>query len=152
MIVSTTTFYVILAILVVILLIPAWMKSGKSKKSYWHFLAVLAFPVYMFVPSFYTVTSCGEYTEEKVLFPKGGMTWGRNFYLLNNSDSQLLLEYIPYGEVSNVPNDVVIQPNSLHHAERSELNYPFEKAPTSVKVKKAKGTVKTRLECYKGKE
>ncbi|MCD7900085.1 MAG: hypothetical protein LUH22_09465 [Bacteroides sp.] len=151
MIISTTTFYVILAVLIIALFILASkLKKKGQKKSFWNLLILLAFPVYMFTPHLYTVTACGEYNSEMVLFPKGDYTWGRSCYIVNNSDSNLLLEYIPYGEVDDIPDDIIIRPGETHQASKMEVDYPFRDSPSSVRVKKKKGTIKTRLICYDG--
>jgi len=112
------------------------------------FIAILV-PVNWYTPAVFHVTDCNQYTKDILLFPNSTYSLGRHNYIINDSNSDLLLEYIVYGNVKpeKVKDDTIIEPKETYQAPFIHLDYVFEQAPESINTK-GDGMVKTKLSCF----
>lgn len=152
MIVSLNTYYFICAIIVLLCLSPAlytrFVKKQGNKRDWSAVLILILLPINWFTPAVFTVESCGTYTKNILLLPSSDYSLGRHNYIENKSTNDLLLEYIAYGNVAEdeVGDNITIKAGDTKEVPEIHINYVFESAPESVKLK-GKGTVHTRLSC-----
>lgn len=152
MIISLNTYYIFCGIVVAACILPYLygryiLKQGDKFGWSWIPL-VLLIPINWYTPAVYDVKGCDDYTKEILIFPTGDYSLGRHNYIINNGDTPLLLEYIVYGNVSDedINEDEYIIPGQTLEAPFVHLNYVFEEAPESIKLK-GKGAVHSRLSC-----
>jgi len=158
MIISYTTYMVLVGIIAAIAIIPTLIskikkKGNKGFGSYSFILLVILLPINWYTPTILDVTDCGNYTKNILIFPKDGYSMGKYNYIVNNSKSALALDYIPYGNVKDedIPESVLIRTGKNHQANIVKIDYLFEDIPSSIKLK-SKGAVRTALYCFDGDE
>ena len=152
MIISIYTYYVICAIFVLLCAIPAlytrYIKKKGNDKDWTYLLVVLLVPLNWYTPAIFTITSCEEYTKEVLLFPTSDYSLGEHAYVINQTDGDLFLKYIVYGNVSadKIHDDVIIKPGTTHQHTRVTIEHVLEEAPESISTK-SDGSVSCRLSC-----
>ncbi|MDR2915315.1 MAG: hypothetical protein LBV74_10875 [Tannerella sp.] len=156
MIVSVNVYYVILALIVLALFIKPlyarFIKKQGNKYDAMYLLIIFLLPVNWYTPKIISVTDCGEYKKEVVLFPakRNGveMGYGKNTFIFNDSDKKLILEYHFYGK--NTPDedevDAMILPGNYVKINRVGVDHIFETLPDKVSSKSG-GATKTSLRC-----
>ncbi len=156
MIVSSNTYIIVLIAIALLIcakpLYARFVKKQGNKYDAMYLLILILLPVNWYTPKITTVTDCGSFQDEVVLFPanKNGVAigYGKNTYIFNNSDKKLLFEYLYYGNVSADTDEVnqIIEPGKSVKVNTISINYIFEEPDASVSSK-SNGVTQTWLYC-----
>lgn len=130
------------------LIYNSWYK--KSERGGWYWLLLLSVvPIGIFTPCIYEVEACGVYERKVLLFPNSKYSYGMHNYVENNTDRDLFLKSIAYGETSSKDSEVSIVPGESYKVPSVELHYVFDEAPESILTNnKRSGEVRYHLSCY----
>lgn len=156
MIVSAQTYNIILIVIVILValkpLFSRFIKKQGSKHDWMFALLILILPINWYTPTFITVTSCGKFTKEVLIFPseRDGVnySYGWNNYIINKSLDNLAFEYLYYGENKREEDelDQLIKPGAVAKVNEVKIDFIFEEEAKSVSTK-SKGATKTSLYC-----
>jgi len=156
MLVSSNTYLIFIAILVVLIvsfpLYARFVKKQNNKYDIIYFLLLLILPINWYTPTVYTITNCNEYTKEVLLFSteKDGFSFeiGRKNYIINKSDKTLFFENVYYGNNERQEDeiDVEIAPNTIEKINVVTIDYLFTEPDDTVSTK-SNGATKTALYC-----
>ena len=156
MIVSVQAYNIILiAISILIAIRPLYTRFIKKQgnKHDWMFaLLILLLPINWYTPTFINVTSCNNFTKEVLIFPgqKDGVnySYGRSNYVVNKSITNLVLEYVYYGDNKREGDEVdqIIPPGKIAKVNEVKIDFVFEAQAKSVSTKSS-GATKTSLYC-----
>jgi hypothetical protein len=124
-------------LVLLLLFVPAiWLKAKKKKTGLWNFSLFLFVAVLLignlYTPVVTTVEDCGKFEQNLLIFPKDGYEMGSVHYIENKSAHSLLLAYVGYGDVSKIPEDILIGPNETRKIDDSNIDYLFEEPPESI--------------------
>ena len=156
MIIAAQTYKIILiAITILVAIRPLYtryVKKQGSKHDWMFALLFLLLPINWYTPTFITVTSCGKFTKEVLLFPtqKDGVSYSYGWcnYIINKSQQPLAFEYVYYGDNQPKADEQrqVIQPNGIGKVNVVVIDFIFEPQAKSVSTKSS-GATKTSLNC-----
>lgn len=150
MIISETTYYIIVGMIVACGILPIlYGRITKTGRFQWTWVIILlTIPLNWYTPAIYDVTDCGVYTKKVLFLPTGEFSLGQHNYIINNSDEDLFFEYIVYGDATLDEDefDMIIGPGATYEAPVITINYLFTDAPSSVRSKSS-GRTQYRLSC-----
>lgn len=150
MIISTTTYYIIVGLIIACGILPVlYGRITKTGRFGWTWIIILfTIPLNWYTPTIYNVSDCDVYTKEVLFLPKGDFDMGQHNYIVNNSDKELFFEYIVYGSATLDEDemDLIIEPGTTCEVPVISIDYLFKDAPESVSSKSA-GETKYRLSC-----
>ena len=156
MIVSAQTYLIILiAIVILVAIKPLYTRLIKKQgnKHDWMFaLLLFLLPINWYTPTFITVTSCGKFTKEVLLFPgeKDGVNYSYGWcnYIINKSLNTVAFEYLFYGDNKRKDDeqDKIIPPGKIEKVNEVTIDFVFEEEAKSVSTKSS-GATKTTLYC-----
>lgn len=156
MIVSAQTYNIILIAIVILVaikpLFSRYVKKQDNKHDWMFALLILLLPINWYTPTFITVSSCGKFTKEVLIFPseRDGVnySYGWNNYIINKSLDNLAFEYLYYGENKREADelDQLIKPGAVAKVNEVKIDFIFEEEAKSVSTK-SKGATKTSLYC-----
>jgi len=156
MIVSAQTYNIILiAIIILVAIRPLYTRYVKKRgsKHDWMFaLLLLLLPINWYTPTFITVTSCGKYSKEVLIFPgkKDGLSYSYGWcnYIINKSLNTLAFEYVFYGDNKRKEDelDQIIMPGKIEKVNEVTIDFVFEQEAKTVSTKSS-GATKTTLYC-----
>lgn len=156
MLVSETTYYVVVAIIAASIrafpLYARFVKKQDNKYDIIYFLLLILFPINWYTPTVYTITDCNEFSKEVLLLPteRDGISFGMGSfnYIINNSNKNLYFENVYYGDVKPNENvsDIEIESGAVEKINIISIDYLFTE-PDEFVSSKSGGAVKTVLYC-----
>lgn len=151
MIISTNAFYACCVGLIAIGLISMYYSQQKTGGfKWWSFIMLLLIvPFSLLTPAVYDVKGCDDYSKEILIFPKEGYSLGRYSYVINNSDRDIYLKTIVFGDGNTTADeDITIEPGTHYRAEVGEIHYPFKEIPESIIITNKPGDeIRYSLSC-----
>lgn len=156
MIVSLSTYYIIIGVIAVIAGIFYLLFKRRNKGGISSLImigtVILLVVINLNVPRCLTVDACEKYTEEIILFPTtlGDVktSYGKFTYIINNSAQPLGFEYVYYGSsvAKDDEEDVLIMPKEVQRVKGITIDYLFTEPENTVSTK-SDGVTKRHLLC-----
>lgn len=146
MIITSTIFYVSLAVLLaviygVFLFVENKYDKEDFKRKSIFVIVPLAILIYMFCPKVYIIQNCTTSEEKVMVFPTQGFTYGNGkCYVINQSSKVLKIETYVYGnpseeEIMEKSINVDIDPKATAMIPKGMISYLLKPAPNSVSTK-----------------
>lgn len=158
MLISRDVYMVIIFIILACAFLPFFYYLIKErKKKIWSlFILIILLPLDIYTPAVTTVTACGEYKKEVLLFSTNRLESGNHGYIINQSNQPIYLETIVYSEETDTMPEIdqsevefaIIQPNDIYRTHFGHApQYIFEEADESIHVKGGSSKLRYRLSC-----